>query len=120
MPLLEAIVDYWYDDSHGRAFGIVWDFAALPQRGYTDYDVQDKDDRTKEQLDIFEKGIGHINEWYAHRYVITIVLDGDMPHDAVNKIPIERRGWCVFERNLSCLVKASSCFLLLSKMQSRT
>ena len=83
-------------------------------------DDTDMDDRTKEELVIFKKGIDHINEWYAHRHVITMVLDGPMPDDADNKMPIERHGWCVFERNLSCLVKASSCFLLLSKMQSCT
>ena len=47
-------------------------------------------------------------------YTLTLVLDVPMPAGATNDAPIERRGWCLFERRLSSLVKGNDCCLTLS------
>ena len=38
-----------------------------------------------------------------------------MPEGAENAAPIDRRGWCIFERKLSCMRKNGTCFLALSQ-----
>ena len=38
-----------------------------------------------------------------------------MPEGAENAAPIDRRGWCIFERKLSCMRKFAACFLALSQ-----
>ena len=95
-------------------WGLVWDFMSLPQRGYTTKYDADHEDRTDYQLKRFGKGLKHINVWYGHHHVTTLVCDWPMPAGAQNPHPIDVRGWCVFERNLSSIVKASDCFLQLS------
>ena len=39
-----------------------------------------------------------------------------MPAGAENDAPVERRGWCLFERALSSLTKDSACCLALSQL----
>ena len=39
-----------------------------------------------------------------------------MPEGAENPAPVEQRGWCLFERQLSSLVKDSRCYLELGKL----
>jgi len=39
-----------------------------------------------------------------------------MPAAADNPAPIDKRGWCIFERRLSSLRKHGSCCLALSQM----
>ena len=95
-------------------WGLVWDFMSLPQRGYTTKYDADHEDRTDYQLKRFGKGLKHINVWYGHAYVTTLVCDWPMPAGAQNPHPIDVRGWCVFERNLSSIVKNSACYLQLS------
>ena len=94
-------------------WGLVWDFMSLPQRGYTTKYDADHEDRTDYQLKRFGKGLKHINVWYGHAYVTTLVCDWPMPAGAQNPHPIDVRGWCVFERHLSSIVKDSSCYLQL-------
>ena len=43
------------------AWGIVWDYMSLPQRGRTTGYDKDKDDRTPYQLGRFGRGLGGIN-----------------------------------------------------------
>ena len=95
-------------------WGLVWDFMSLPQRGYTTKYDADHEDRTDYQLKRFGKGLKHINVWYGHAYVTTLVCDWPMPAGAQNPHPIDVRGWCVFERHLSSIVKDSRCYLQLS------
>ena len=95
-------------------WGLVWDFMSLPQRGYTTKYDADHEDRTDYQLKRFGKGLKHINVWYGHAYVTTLVCDWPMPAGAQNPHPIDVRGWCVFERHLSSIVKMSTCYLQLS------
>ena len=82
VPVLEAMV---HSCEHGiggggnggkpAAWGIVWDYLSLPQRGHpTGYDV-DKDDRTPYELARFLAGLKSINVWYAHPRVTTLVLE---------------------------------------------
>ena len=87
---------------------------SLPQRGYTTKYDADHEDRTDYQLKRFGKGLKHINVWYGHAYVTTLVCDWPMPAGAQNPHPIDVRGWCVFERHLSSIVKDSDCYLQLS------
>ena len=96
--------------------GIVWDFMSLPQRGYTQGYDPDSDDRTESELARFGMGLKNINVWYGHHLVTTLVLDWPMPADAENAAPVEKRGWCVFERRLSSITKASACCLTLGRM----
>ena len=95
-------------------WGLVWDFMSLPQRGYTTKYDADHEDRTDYQLKRFGKGLKHINVWYGHAYVTTLVCDWPMPAGAQNPHPIDVRGWCVFERHLSSIVKDGNCYLQLS------
>ena len=95
-------------------WGLVWDFMSLPQRGYTTKYDADHEDRTDYQLKRFGKGLKHINVWYGHAYVTTLVCDWPMPAGAQNPHPIDVRGWCVFERHLSSIVKVNTCYLQLS------
>ena len=126
VPVLEAIVKE-LDKQEMRleqeglpkgtiAFGIVWDFLSLPQRGYTGagYDP-DHDDRTAAQVSHFRRGLFQINVWFGHMWVHTFVLDFPMPEGAENMTDYERRGWCIFERCLSSIVKNDYCYLELSR-----
>ena len=103
-------------DQKPAAWGIVWDFMSLPQRGYTaGYDAG-ADDRTPYQLARFLAGLTGINVWYGAKYTTTLVCDWPMPEGAVNAAPIEARGWCIFERRLSSVRKHADCCLALSRM----
>ena len=101
-------------DGKVPTWGLVWDFMSLPQRGYTTKYDADHEDRTDYQLKRFIKGLKHINVWYGHAYVTTLVCDWPMPAGAQNPHPIDVRGWCVFERHLSSIVKDGDCYLQLS------
>ena len=115
VPALEAIVAAFYEGPHACAFGLIWDFLSLPQRGYTVSYDPDRDDRTPEQLARFKLGLKAINEWYGHPYVHTLVMTTPMPASAENAAPIQRRGWCIFERRISSIVKHGSCYLELGR-----
>ena len=119
LPALRAMKNF-KNSSVGRGkvptWGLVWDFMSLPQRGYTTKYDADHEDRTDYQLKRFIKGLKHINVWYAHAYVTTLVCDWPMPAGAQNPHPIDVRGWCVFERHLSSIVKVSTCYLQLSQL----
>ena len=134
VPLLRTMVEMCEKGTGGsryggkpRVWGIVWDYMSLPQRGHTtgyvddERDSDDKvtktnDDRSPYELARFGMGLKAINVWYAHAYVTTLVLDTPMPTSAVNSAPVEQRGWCLFERALSNLVKNGWCCLALSQL----
>ena len=74
-------------DQKHAAWGIVWDFMSLPQRGYTSgYDAE-ADDRTPYQLARFSAGLKGINVWYGHMYATTLICDWPMPEGATNSTP---------------------------------
>ena len=119
LPALRSMKNFKnpeYEEETGKVptWGLVWDFMSLPQRGYTTKYDADHEDRTDYQLKRFGKGLKHINVWYGHAYVTTLVCDWPMPAGAQNPHPIDVRGWCVFERHLSSIVKVSNCYLQLS------
>ena len=116
LPALRSMKNSKGDYSGVPTWGLVWDFMSLPQRGYTTKYDADHEDRTDYQLKRFGKGLKHINVWYGHAYVTTLVCDWPMPAGAQNPHPIDVRGWCVFERNLSSIVKTSNCYLQLSQL----
>lgn len=100
-------------------WGILWDFASLPQRGYTStpgayVDCGDQDDRTPEQLTRFKDGLCKINVWYSHAAIWTLILNTPLPPSAVNTRLYEQRGWCQFELNMSALV--SICVLEVKQL----
>lgn len=98
-----------------KAWGLLWDFAAFPQRGHTSgrYD-EAHDDRTPEQRERFERGLRKVNVWYSAEWSVTLLLDTPMPEGAENRTPITRRGWCVTERRLSSITKGVGACLALS------
>ena len=116
LPALRSMKNFKEDTTAGAVptWGLVWDFMSLPQRGYTTKYDADHEDRTDYQLKRFGKGLKHINVWYGHAYVTTLVCDWPMPAGAQNPHPIDVRGWCVFERHLSSIVKDSDNYLQLS------
>ena len=63
VPVLKAIVAECDSGLGGfpPTWGIVWDFMALPQRGYTTGYDPAQDDRTPEQLALFKAGLANIN-----------------------------------------------------------
>ena len=100
---------------------------SLPQRGYTTRYVDDErdadgklirshDDRTPYQLARFGKGLKGINVWYGAQFTTTLVCDFEMSAGAENSAPIDKRGWCIFERRLSSVRKYGDCCLTLSQM----
>ena len=102
---------------------------SLPQRGYTTGYVpdvlgpdgtvgQNKDDRTLYQRMRFVKGLGKVNIWYGHTNVYTLVCDFPMPASAEKPTPMDERGWCIFEKYTSSIVKDALCCLYLSLMPS--
>jgi len=125
LPLLQAIVDKCDHDQNKTkgefplVFGILWDYMALPQRGRTAGFDPNEDDRTPAEIARFRKGLSHINRWYGHPFVYTLVLNTPMPASAENQHPYDRRGWCVFERRVSGLIKKSNCFLEVAKLSGR-
>lgn len=130
VPVLEAMV---HSCSHGTSpefpssrlatWGIVWDYMCLPQRGIapahdrTPYEPAD--DRTPYELARFRLGLQAINVWYVHPHTYSLVCDWPMPADASNRTPIDRRGWCIFERQLSCVRKSALCCLTLSRLSAQ-
>ena len=66
IPLWKACAhEYRSLDVHTRAL-----HSSQPQRGHTmGYDPE-KDDRTDEQLEIFDQGLEGINRWYQHQYTL--------------------------------------------------
>ena len=98
---------------------------SLPQRGHTTGFVPDErdadgklvrshDDRTPYQLARYGKGLKGINVWYGAEYTTTLVCDFAMSAGADNPAPIDKRGWCIFERRLSSVRKDRRCCLSLS------
>ena len=123
----KGISDGTWANQRARKWGVVWDFMSLPQRGYTSgyvadvrgpdgKVVQNNDDRTPYQLARFAKGLKAVNVWYAAPKVTTLVVDTPMPDGAENDAPVERRGWCIFERCLSSVTKQGDCCLTLSAL----
>ena len=106
-------------DERPAAWGIIWDFLSLPQRGYTTGYNAARDDRSPYQLARFSQGLGSINVPYAAIYVTTLVCDWPMPEGAENAAPIEQRGWCIFERALSSVRKHDNCCLQLSLLEGK-
>ena len=123
IPVLETMthccqhgVNQFFSDDRSVVWGIIWDFMSLPQRGYTTgYDAT-SDDRTLYEQARFTKGLKSINVWYGHPHVTTLICDWPMPEGAENSAPIEKRGWCIFERRLSGIRSSSDCCLLLGKL----
>ena len=114
-------------DQRPAAWGIVWDFMSLPQRGYTTGHVPDEcgddgkvvksnDDRTPYQLARFVSGLKGINVWYGSVYTMTLLCDWRMPAGAENAASIDKRGWCIFEKALSSVRKHGRCCLALSQL----
>uniref|UniRef100_A0A7S0ZUJ6 Uncharacterized protein n=1 Tax=Noctiluca scintillans TaxID=2966 RepID=A0A7S0ZUJ6_NOCSC len=126
IPLLEAIVRECDCVGPDFTWGIVWDFASLPQRGYSKGFDAAQEDRSELEVGRFRCGLFNINEWYAARFTHVFVLDGPMPQGSLNmREPFlasgfgeeeSGRGWCIFERRLSSLIKDQGCFLQLSGM----
>jgi hypothetical protein len=116
VPALRSMVN-WCNDGYALKWGIVMDFMSLPQRGYTVAYDPEKDDRTPYECARFGAGLKSINIWYGHPYVTTLVVDLPMPAGSENAAPVERRGWCIFERQLSSITKDSGCCLTLSGLQ---
>ena len=56
--------------------------------------------------------------WYGHPFGTTLTCDFEMPAGAENAAPIDRRGWCIFERWLSSIAKDGCCHLYLSLVPS--
>ena len=112
-------VDSMSPDERPAAWGIIWDFLSLPQRGYTTGYNAARDDRSPYQLARFSQGLGSINVPYAAIYVTTLVCDWPMPKGAENAAPIEQRGWCIFERALSSVRKHDNCCLQLSLLEGK-
>ena len=118
VPLLELLVSECDLIGAGCSFGLMWDWASLPQRGHTlGNSSAEGEDRTPQQLARFRVGLAHINEWYAAPYTWTILLDTPLPASATNQVVYGNRGWCVFERRISCLATATRCEISIRDMR---
>jgi len=94
----------------------VWDFMSLPQRGYTTGWDENVDDRTPTEIARFRRGLKGINEWYGHPTVDVLVCNRPLPASAENLRPLKDRGWCIFEKRLSSLVKQPFAYHQLDNM----
>lgn len=123
VPALEALVFTSRKEALGGPYkwGLVWDYMSLPQRlqKHNPAAMNERDGRSAYELARFRAGLESINVWYGHPRVTTLVCDWPMPSDSQNGLPIDRRGWCIFEKSLSTCTKASGCFLALSKLGLR-
>merc|ERR1711904_391610 len=89
----------------GCRWGVMMAFLALPQRGKTGSYDPSWDDRTPLQQARFALGLRCINEWYGHMYATLLIINTPMPLSVDNQCPIDRRGWCIFEKRLGSLSK---------------
>lgn len=113
LPLLEAIVKALDELGDNSTWGVLWDFASLPQRGYTNPESSSMahdaaEDRSALQLARFRLGLRNINVWYTHKRVWTLLLNTPTPEGASNQQPYDGRGWCIFEQSISSLVKGAN------------
>ncbi len=111
VPAFEALVQLC--DMNGgeeATFGVLWDFASFPQRGYTaqpgrytEHSAGDErfrelkpgffDDRTDDELSRFRRGLKNLNKVYVHPRVTTLRVDTPIPDSVLNPLPYEKRGW---------------------------
>ena len=113
LPLLEAIVKALDELGDNSTWGVLWDFASLPQRGYTKPESSSMahdaaEDRSALQLARFRLGLRNINVWYTHKRVWTLLLNTPTPEGASNQQPYDGRGWCIFEQSIISLVKGAN------------
>jgi hypothetical protein len=106
-PLLEAVVAKLRPN---ETWGVLWDFASLPQRGYsacvgtyTPHTADDDrfaevapgrwDDRSVEERARFRLGLRSINAWYAHQRTWVLLVNCDLGASAQNRHEYDGRGW---------------------------
>lgn len=72
-----------------------------------------------QQYAIFKAGLHDINIWYGAARTTTLLMDQPVPATASNKTEYKNRGWCMFERRLSAIVKDNDCLLSLAHFTGR-
>lgn len=127
LPIFQAIVANLdrIAESKRLTWGVVWDFCAFPQRGYSarpgryssEYSpLTGKEDRSDEELSRFRTGLNSVNVWYMHPYVWTLLVDTPITDaSATYKQPFRDRGWPTFERSVAALVKNMANLLSLKR-----
>ncbi|CAK0854464.1 unnamed protein product [Prorocentrum cordatum] len=123
LPIFRAIVANLdsMDESMRLTWGVVWDFCAFPQRGYSarpgrDSALTDGEDRSEEEVSRFRAGLSSVNVWYMHPYVWTLLVDTPITDaSATYKQPYRERGWPTFERSVAALVKNMANLLSLER-----
>ena len=81
----------------GKRFeALFWDFASLPQKG------AQGEERSKEDLETFKKGLVAMAPMYASAWGTTVLIQPKMPTDVTKDYylrPYGERGWCLFEKH---------------------
>ena len=117
LPLLELLAQVC--DRQNSTVGVLWDFMSYPQRGYSGGSDPAIDDRSESQKARFRSGLSKINVFHAAARVIVLRVDVPIATIARTKVendrPIENRGWCIFECQMSSMLKDTRCFLSLAK-----
>lgn len=117
VPVLAGVVNECDRIGSHFSWGVMWDIASLPQRGYSLGLFSEKsDDRSAVELDRFARGQASMYVWYSSMYPHTIIMDGRLPALAENPAPHDHRAWCVFERQLISVASHMWCHLELSRL----
>lgn len=96
LPVLKSLHSAAQATQQHATVGVLWDYMSLPQG-----------ERTPSELERFTKARHVMHAWYGHPYTTTLVMARPLPYSAAysNTRPYEKRGWTLFERRLSSLVK---------------
>jgi hypothetical protein len=84
--------------------GVFWDYLALPQAT-----TDGEDDRSPSELVRFDQGLRTLNVFFGHpnTFVLLVTRSPSAAREHTNVEPFDGRGWCVAERTMSAIVKAS-------------
>ena len=112
LPILEAMLAEAKADAASCTVGVMMDYPCLPQHP-----------RTASEQQRFKHSLKAINKWYFHKATFVLLCDLPPPDDGAayaNRRLHADRGWCVFERAASMVIKQPECLLCLSQYRGAT
>eukprot|EP00929_Paragymnodinium_shiwhaense_P103207 TRINITY_DN6652_c0_g1_i4.p1 TRINITY_DN6652_c0_g1~~TRINITY_DN6652_c0_g1_i4.p1 ORF type:complete len:634 (+),score=167.33 TRINITY_DN6652_c0_g1_i4:88-1989(+) len=113
LPLLEVIEDSFIaPEPKPQTWGVFWDYMSMPQRT-----SRSRSEASAEKLARCDLATAQVHRWFAHPFTLSVLQDAplcDLYGGSRRCRPYYERGWCLFERQLSGLVKRGQNMLSLS------